>query len=220
MLNAISKEKWLVAAFTLSVLVYAVATIAQQTNRTHKEQEQYVSGSSSTKSFGVSYKNYLQRIYLLKDFIANEFEKEAQVAKRAEKRLRAQIKIENQIQAEAEAQEQAEKKAAIAAKSGIPKYPTGSIQGIICDVFGSNCQRAIEIATCESGLRPKAYNESDPWGGSRGLFQINGVHLRPTGVAYGYNPEDLFDPRINIKVAYKLSGGGINWKPWTCNKIV
>ncbi len=56
---------------------------------------------------------------------------------------------------------------------------------------------------------------------SYGLFQINmrgdmGPERRK---AYNLKSnEDLYDPLINAKIAFKMSGGGKNWQPWTAYK--
>ena len=72
----------------------------------------------------------------------------------------------------------------------------------------------LEIAIAESGLNPKAYNPEwhyDKNGnkvcqGSWGLFQIACSN-------YDGNPEDLFDPELNIEIAKQvLASQGI--KAW------
>ena len=56
----------------------------------------------------------------------------------------------------------------------------------------------------ESGGNP--YNVTN--GADYGLWQIN----RPTHP--GYSRSQLLDPVSNSKIAFKLSKGGKNWKPW------
>lgn len=63
---------------------------------------------------------------------------------------------------------------------------------------------AAAVAMAESSGNPNAYNPNDPNGGSRGLWQINGIH--------GYLSS--FDPLINVAAAIQISDNGSNWKPW------
>lgn len=87
-------------------------------------------------------------------------------------------------------------------------YEPGSIEAIICSVFGDTCGKAIRIATCESGLDPHAYNRS----GASGLFQI----MMPMHADLFDNPEDVWDPWKNSQVAYNMSSGGWDWSAWEC----
>ena len=61
---------------------------------------------------------------------------------------------------------------------------------------------------CETGgtYDPRAVGRA----GERGWFQIHPVHR--SWVDWGR----LFDPFYNTRVAYRLSRGGTNWRPWTC----
>lgn len=71
----------------------------------------------------------------------------------------------------------------------------------------------IAIATCESGLNPKAINWGDmnitKVGPSQGIFQINAP----------YN-EMLFDWRYNVNVAYKDFYLKRHFQPWSCARIL
>jgi len=66
----------------------------------------------------------------------------------------------------------------------------------------------------ESGGNPNAYNGRDPAGGSRGLMQINGVHvrwLRNAGIlTYA---DDLYNPWTNLRAARELQRKS-GWGPW------
>lgn len=82
---------------------------------------------------------------------------------------------------------------------------------------GTGLANAMRISKAESGNRPYAWN---PKGAdlSYGLFQIN--MLGQMGVdrmkRFGLSSyDDLYDPLTNAKVAYAISKGGTNWKPWT-----
>jgi hypothetical protein len=95
---------------------------------------------------------------------------------------------------------------------------------------GQSLVTAYGIAKAESGGRANAFN---PTGldKSYGLFQINMENNDPRNpnmgikrnAAYlkkygdmGYKgPQSLYDPKINAKIAYDMSKGGTNFKPWT-----
>lgn len=87
-------------------------------------------------------------------------------------------------------------------------YEPGSIEAIVCSVFGDNCARALRVARCESHLNPAARNPS----GASGLFQI----MMPLHADLFNRPDDVFDPLENSRAAFSLSSGGTNWRAWTC----
>ncbi len=60
--------------------------------------------------------------------------------------------------------------------------------------FGKDGDLAVKVATCESGLNPKAKNKTSS---ARGLFQIMQSWHK-------INEKWLLNPDINIEVAYKL----------------
>lgn len=65
------------------------------------------------------------------------------------------------------------------------------------------------IVLAESGGRTDAVNNSDPYGGSWGLWQINGAHFNgETTVGCA------LDPQCATNFAFQLSSGGQNWTPW------
>jgi len=70
------------------------------------------------------------------------------------------------------------------------------------------------IAYCESGFNTEAANWNDPCGGSFGLWQINGVHNFPSGVADPNWINLMYDANNNAKVAIQLSANGTNPQPW------
>ena len=82
---------------------------------------------------------------------------------------------------------------------------------------GQGLRTAMAVAMAESGGNARAYN---PKGRdlSYGLFQINMLggmgpeRRKKYGLA---SNEALFDPATNARVAYAMSNGGKNWKPWT-----
>lgn len=84
---------------------------------------------------------------------------------------------------------------------------------------GAGLETALSIAQAESGNRPKAWNrDASTEDNSYGLFQINmlgkmGAERRKK---FGLKSNDeLFDPLTNARVAYAISKGGTNFKPWT-----
>jgi len=82
---------------------------------------------------------------------------------------------------------------------------------------GSGLQTAKAVILAESGGNVRSYNGKGK-DRSYGLFQVNMYgSMGPDRMAkYGLKSyDDLYDPYINAKVAFDLSNGGRNWKPWT-----
>lgn len=87
---------------------------------------------------------------------------------------------------------------------------------------GQALQWMTQIAMRESGGNPGAYNPNVNTGdNSWGLWQINtlggnGPNIRRLlqGMGYSGDFQDLKNPVVNAKVAYKLSSGGTNFEPW------
>jgi len=82
--------------------------------------------------------------------------------------------------------------------------PLGEIPKIIYAVFGAYGAKAVDVASCESGLNPYAVNESS---GAAGLFQLMPFHW--------FQKFDPFDPWANSRYAFQLSSGGTNWSAWS-----
>jgi len=82
---------------------------------------------------------------------------------------------------------------------------------------GEGLTIAIAVALAESGGDPRAHNARPP-DDSYGLWQINmlggmGPERRRQ---YGLDSNrELFDPRVNAKVANSLSKDGKSWTPWS-----
>lgn len=91
-------------------------------------------------------------------------------------------------------------------------------QAVINDivaVFGSYSQGALNIAHCESGYDPNAYN-SYPILNSHasGVFQILYPSTWNTTSYSGYSP---FDADANIHAAYEIfKRDGYSWREWQC----
>ena len=77
--------------------------------------------------------------------------------------------------------------------------------------FGeSSLPMAVAIAHAESGGNASAVNNANSNGSSDyGLMQINSVH---SDLLSKFNK---FDPVDNMRMAYQISNGGTNWKPWS-----
>lgn len=100
------------------------------------------------------------------------------------------------------------------------QVPKPTVEALIKKSF-TNSTLMLAVAQAESGLNPKAYNPEwhyDRNGnkvcqGSYGLFQIACVN-------YAGNPQDLFDPELNMEIAKKvLASQGIS--AWgVCRKMV
>jgi hypothetical protein len=82
--------------------------------------------------------------------------------------------------------------------------PSGSIESVICSVFGDYCSQAISVAWCESTMNTAAVN-----GQYLGLFQM-GETERAT---YGHGSDAL----SQSKAAYAyFVASGYDWSPWEC----
>lgn len=69
---------------------------------------------------------------------------------------------------------------------------------------GDALRIAVAVAMAESGGDADIYNGTCCYG----LWQINAlVHKR-------FTPQQLRDPLINAKEAFRISSGGRNWRPW------
>ena len=83
---------------------------------------------------------------------------------------------------------------------------------------GTALKQAWAIVMKESTGRPKAHNKNSNTGdNSYGLSQINMIGaLGPARLEkYGLKSnEELFDPVVNARIAYQMSGGGNNFSAW------
>jgi hypothetical protein len=82
--------------------------------------------------------------------------------------------------------------------------PLGEIPRIIYSIFGSYGAKAVDVASCESGLDPWNVNPSSQ---ASGLFQLMPFHW--------WGSFDPFDPVANTRYAYQLSNGGTDWSAWS-----
>jgi hypothetical protein len=86
---------------------------------------------------------------------------------------------------------------------------SGSVEDLICQSFGDQCQKALAVAWCESNHNPGVVGGA----GERGLFQIHPVHIPNLGPYGGWDA--MFNPSANIAYAYALYSSS-GWGPWTC----
>ena len=72
----------------------------------------------------------------------------------------------------------------------------------------------LRVMQRESACNPLALNSKDSNNGSRGLFQINGVH-QTWLIKEGYikKLDDLYNPDVNIRAALHLYGM-VGWSAW------
>ena len=89
---------------------------------------------------------------------------------------------------------------------------TANVKKLIRETFPEDPLVAVAVATCESGLNPKAYNPTNSNGSvDGGLWQINSVHdkqLQAMGL-------DKFNPEHATQFArmlYEKNG----WNDWVC----
>lgn len=94
-----------------------------------------------------------------------------------------------------------------------PEAPVapGELADLVCS-FSWDCQTAKRVIACESSWNPQAVGRV----GERGLAQVHPVH-RERIAAMGYSWDDMFDPRVNLEVAWSIYvDAGHSWRPWTC----
>jgi len=93
----------------------------------------------------------------------------------------------------------------------VPAAQRGVIRAIT-QIFGEHAGQALQVARCESGLNPHAFNPS----GATGLFQImpgtwNGTPFQP------YTWAKATNMWLNTQVAYSLfCEDGYQWRQWAC----
>ena len=86
----------------------------------------------------------------------------------------------------------------------------GSVQSMIRSVFGAYANQALNVAACESGYNPGAYNRSS---GASGVFQF----LRSTWMTTAYAGYSPFNAWANINAAHQVfARDGNSWREWSC----
>lgn len=90
--------------------------------------------------------------------------------------------------------------------AGSPVLNNNELRRLVCS-YSWPCEEALRVIECESGGRADAYNPTD----SIGLFQIH----YPSHYDKVERREDLFDPTINVAVAWSIYADS-GWIPWEC----
>jgi hypothetical protein len=86
-----------------------------------------------------------------------------------------------------------------------------SVAGTIYQVFGPYAPSALNIARCESGLNPGAYN---PASHASGIFQILYPSTWSSTPYSGYSP---FNAWANVNAAHAIFvRDGYSWREWQC----
>lgn len=104
---------------------------------------------------------------------------------------------------------------AVTTPAPAPVAPSSSVTGMIEQIFGDDAPEALNIARCESGLNPNAYNPTSIGGShAAGVFQI----LYPS--TWAGTPEAGASPYnawANIEAAHAIFvRDGYSWREWTC----
>jgi hypothetical protein len=103
----------------------------------------------------------------------------------------------------------------MSARTDRTSFSRSAVAAIIYRVFGSYASGAINVAMCESGLNPGAYNP----------YSVNGSH--PAGVfqilypsTWMRTPEAAYSPydaTANTLAAYSIfARDGYSWREWSC----
>lgn len=83
---------------------------------------------------------------------------------------------------------------------------------------GKNLTKAYAVAKKETHGNPRSYNNNRNTGdNSYGIFQINMIGQLGVDRREKYNlihNEELFNPVVNAKIAYQMSGKGDDWTSW------
>lgn len=71
-------------------------------------------------------------------------------------------------------------------------------------------KKAVQVARCESRLRPDAYNPN----GYAGLFQQATRHWPGRAEHYGVPGRSVFNARANVIVSIRMARDTGSWSPW------
>ena len=86
-----------------------------------------------------------------------------------------------------------------------------SVEGMIYQTFGPSAPSALNVARCESGLNPGAYNSASH---ASGVFQIMYPSTWSSTPYSGYSP---FNAWANINAAHVIFvRDGYSWREWQC----
>lgn len=90
-----------------------------------------------------------------------------------------------------------------------------NVENSIRQHFGDEAEVAIQVAQCESGLRPDAVGYNTNGSYDTGVFQINSIHAKK--IPSPNKKEWLMNPENNIKLAKQIYDRQ-SWSPWVCAK--
>jgi hypothetical protein len=93
-------------------------------------------------------------------------------------------------------------------------YPVGDWRILICS-YPWPCEEALAVVYGTSNC-PDGESGGDPWAynnGCYGLFQVSCVSHRSR---FEGECEVLYDPQVNVRVAYDIYVDNGGWSPWTC----
>lgn len=80
----------------------------------------------------------------------------------------------------------------------------------MAESLGLDPGKAVDVAECESGLDPRAYNK--PYGG---VYQQDEDEWDRRSRFFGFPGHSIFDPRANVTVSLRaIKGGG--YEAWGC----
>lgn len=79
---------------------------------------------------------------------------------------------------------------------------------------GNGLSTGVIIVQRESGNDTLAVNKNDPYGGSYGMWQINGSHIIEL-FGHSITLAQAFDPQASSDYAYQLSQHGSDFHDWT-----
>ncbi len=96
-----------------------------------------------------------------------------------------------------------------------PNPGSSAIIAEINSVFGSYAAGAVNVATCESGLNPNAYNSISVVGShAEGIFQILYPSTWDTTSEASQSP---YNANANILAAHEMFvRDGYSWREWVC----
>lgn len=92
----------------------------------------------------------------------------------------------------------------------INEFDGGETGDLFDKYFGKLADEARLVASCESGMNPKAHNKKTD---DRGMLQIN----YPTWHKV-FGDVDYFDEETNIRLAKQIYDSSGNWSPWKSSK--
>ena len=92
----------------------------------------------------------------------------------------------------------------------INEFDGGETGDLFDKYFGKLAGEARLVATCESGMNPKAHNKKTD---DRGILQINYSTWHKV-----FGDADYFDEETNIRLAKIIYDRSGNWSPWQSSK--